>query len=243
MLADDPALRDRLQVHVVGRPSGSVWRRPRQLEQLAAGLGIADLVRFLPPQPPDGWPSTTGPPTSPSSPATTSPSAWWPWRRRPAGRRSSRPPSAACARPSATASPASWSRAATRRLRRGHPRGARPPRAAVGRCPPARRRLLLGPHRRRRWWTGLRPRPPAEMPVRAAALVRPVAGVHGDAGGQVSEDTGGARTARATSRRCPRRGHRPDPARRRAGCTSTRAPGRWPGSTCRHQVAQDACAG
>jgi D-inositol-3-phosphate glycosyltransferase len=49
MLADDPALRDRLQVHVVGAPSGTGLEAPRQLEQLAAGLGLADLVRFLPP--------------------------------------------------------------------------------------------------------------------------------------------------------------------------------------------------
>src|SRR3712207_2001559 len=49
MLADDPGLRDRLQVHVVGAPSGTGLEAPRQLEQLVAGLGIADLVRFLPP--------------------------------------------------------------------------------------------------------------------------------------------------------------------------------------------------
>jgi len=53
MLADDPALRDRLEVHVVGAPSGSGLEAPRQLEQLAADLGIADLVRFSPPQPPE----------------------------------------------------------------------------------------------------------------------------------------------------------------------------------------------
>ncbi|MGY1691032.1 D-inositol-3-phosphate glycosyltransferase [Geodermatophilus sp. SYSU D01105] len=50
MLADDPALRDRLQVHVIGAPSGSGLEAPRQLEQLAAELGLSDLVRFLPPQ-------------------------------------------------------------------------------------------------------------------------------------------------------------------------------------------------
>jgi D-inositol-3-phosphate glycosyltransferase len=53
MLADDPALRDRLQVHVVGAPSGSGLAAPHQLEQLAVTLGIADLVRFHPPQPPE----------------------------------------------------------------------------------------------------------------------------------------------------------------------------------------------
>ncbi|MGY1651482.1 D-inositol-3-phosphate glycosyltransferase [Geodermatophilus sp. SYSU D01119] len=53
MLDDDPTLRGRLRVHVVGAPSGSGLEAPRQLEELAAHLGIADLVRFLPPQSPD----------------------------------------------------------------------------------------------------------------------------------------------------------------------------------------------
>ena len=53
MLADDPGLRDRLRVQVVGAPSGSGLEAPRQLQELAAALGIADLVAFLPPQPPD----------------------------------------------------------------------------------------------------------------------------------------------------------------------------------------------
>ena len=47
-----PALRRRLQVHVIGAPSGSGLAAPRQLQQLADRLGIADLVRFLPPVPP-----------------------------------------------------------------------------------------------------------------------------------------------------------------------------------------------
>jgi D-inositol-3-phosphate glycosyltransferase len=51
MLADDPSLRARLRVHVVGAPSGSGLEAPRKLEELAAALGIADVVRFLPPQP------------------------------------------------------------------------------------------------------------------------------------------------------------------------------------------------
>jgi len=52
LVADAPSLRARLKVHVVGAPSGSGLEAPRQLEQLAADLGIADLVRFFPPQPP-----------------------------------------------------------------------------------------------------------------------------------------------------------------------------------------------
>ncbi len=53
MLADDPELRGRLRVQVIGAPSGSGLDAPRQLQELAAGLGIAELVHFLPPQPPD----------------------------------------------------------------------------------------------------------------------------------------------------------------------------------------------
>ena len=53
LLADDPALRARLRVHVVGAPSGSGLDAPEQLQKLAADLGIADVVRFFPPQPPE----------------------------------------------------------------------------------------------------------------------------------------------------------------------------------------------
>ena len=51
MLADDPALRSRLVVAVVGGPSGSGRARPEELQRLAAHLGIADVVRFEPPCP------------------------------------------------------------------------------------------------------------------------------------------------------------------------------------------------
>jgi D-inositol-3-phosphate glycosyltransferase len=53
LLADDPALRDRVEVHVVGAPSGSGLDAPEQLQKLAGDLGIADVVRFFPPQPPE----------------------------------------------------------------------------------------------------------------------------------------------------------------------------------------------
>jgi D-inositol-3-phosphate glycosyltransferase len=52
MLAADPGLRARLQVLVVGAPSGSGLAEPRRLQELAAALGVSDVVRFLPPQPP-----------------------------------------------------------------------------------------------------------------------------------------------------------------------------------------------
>ncbi len=48
-----PQLRGRLQVLVVGGPSGSGLDRPESLQKLAAALGIADLVRFEPPAPPE----------------------------------------------------------------------------------------------------------------------------------------------------------------------------------------------
>ena len=51
LLAADPALRSRLRVHVVGAPSGSGLAAPRQLQELAGALGIAELVHFFPPQP------------------------------------------------------------------------------------------------------------------------------------------------------------------------------------------------
>ncbi|GAA2425998.1 D-inositol-3-phosphate glycosyltransferase [Actinomadura vinacea] len=51
MVADDPALRERLVVAVVGGPSGSARCRPDGLEALAAQLGIGDVVRSEPPVP------------------------------------------------------------------------------------------------------------------------------------------------------------------------------------------------
>lgn len=50
LLTRDPQLRDHLVVPVVGGPSGSGTERPEALHQLAAQLGITDVVRFLPPQ-------------------------------------------------------------------------------------------------------------------------------------------------------------------------------------------------
>lgn len=53
LLTDDPGLRSRLRVHVVGAPSGSGLDAPEQLLELAGELGIADVVTFFPPQPPE----------------------------------------------------------------------------------------------------------------------------------------------------------------------------------------------
>ncbi|WP_184880681.1 D-inositol-3-phosphate glycosyltransferase [Actinomadura livida] len=51
MIADDPALRAKLVVAVVGGPSGSGRCRPEGLQNLAAELGISDVMRFEPPSP------------------------------------------------------------------------------------------------------------------------------------------------------------------------------------------------
>ncbi|HWU20810.1 MAG TPA: D-inositol-3-phosphate glycosyltransferase [Nocardioides sp.] len=49
LVARRPDLRSRLVVPVVGGPSGSGLDRPADLADLAARLGITDLVRFVPP--------------------------------------------------------------------------------------------------------------------------------------------------------------------------------------------------
>jgi D-inositol-3-phosphate glycosyltransferase len=52
LLDDDPWLRSRLVVPVVGGPSGTGLEHPESLAELAAQLGIDDVVRFVPPVPP-----------------------------------------------------------------------------------------------------------------------------------------------------------------------------------------------
>jgi D-inositol-3-phosphate glycosyltransferase len=49
LLAQDPSLRSRLVVPVVGGPSGSGLEHPESLAQLAADLGLDGVVRFVPP--------------------------------------------------------------------------------------------------------------------------------------------------------------------------------------------------
>jgi D-inositol-3-phosphate glycosyltransferase len=49
MLEQDPSLRSRLLVPVVGGPSGSGLEHPSSLAELAAALGLSDVVRFVPP--------------------------------------------------------------------------------------------------------------------------------------------------------------------------------------------------
>ena len=49
LLEQDPALRSRLVVPVVGGPSGSGLEHPESLAQLADELGLDDVVRFVPP--------------------------------------------------------------------------------------------------------------------------------------------------------------------------------------------------
>jgi D-inositol-3-phosphate glycosyltransferase len=54
LLRRDPGLRARLVVLVAGGPSGSGLAEPTALQELAASLGIADVLRLLPPQPAEG---------------------------------------------------------------------------------------------------------------------------------------------------------------------------------------------
>jgi D-inositol-3-phosphate glycosyltransferase len=49
MVQATPTLRDTLQVVVCGGPSGTGLAHPHALEDLAAELGVRDLVRFVPP--------------------------------------------------------------------------------------------------------------------------------------------------------------------------------------------------
>jgi D-inositol-3-phosphate glycosyltransferase len=49
LIAEDPQLRERLVVAVVGGPSGSGLAHPEHLQKLAGSLGIADITRFDPP--------------------------------------------------------------------------------------------------------------------------------------------------------------------------------------------------
>jgi D-inositol-3-phosphate glycosyltransferase len=49
LLEEDPGLRERIVVPVVGGPSGTGLAKRERLQKLAARLGISDLVRFQPP--------------------------------------------------------------------------------------------------------------------------------------------------------------------------------------------------
>ncbi|WP_275888311.1 D-inositol-3-phosphate glycosyltransferase [Nonomuraea lactucae] len=51
MLIEDPSLRERLVVACVGGPSGNGLARPSLLTDLAAELGLSDVVRLVPPAP------------------------------------------------------------------------------------------------------------------------------------------------------------------------------------------------
>ena len=53
----DPALADQVTVVICGGPSGSGLDRPTALIELAATLGVADRVRFLPPRTGDDLPA------------------------------------------------------------------------------------------------------------------------------------------------------------------------------------------
>ena len=83
-------------------PPAPALHHPRALEALAAELGVADVVRFVEPQAQDALPDWYRAADVTVVPSYSESSAWWP-SNRPAGRRSSPPRSAACARRSPTA--------------------------------------------------------------------------------------------------------------------------------------------
>ena len=145
------------------------WRAVRRLVD-ELGLADAGPVRRRR-SPTTCCRPTTGPPTCASCRAGRSRSGSSPSRPPPAARRWSPPRSAGCAPSSTTAAPASWSRAATRGLRRGRRRGSWPtpawppamarPAAAAGAglhlvddrgpaAPPLRRPVARSPRRLRR---------------------------------------------------------------------------------------------
>src|SRR5581483_11223020 len=49
LIEEDPALAGRLQVVVLGAPSGSGTRRPHYLDSVRDELGLRDVVQFRPP--------------------------------------------------------------------------------------------------------------------------------------------------------------------------------------------------
>ena len=99
LVGDDPALRDRLVVAVVGGPSGTgpgAPDPPGRAGRRRSGIARPRPVRAAG-RPGRRSPTGTGPPTWPSCRRTTSRSGWSRSRRRRAGRRWSRPRSAGCA--------------------------------------------------------------------------------------------------------------------------------------------------
>ena len=85
LLEREPGRRSRIVVPIVGGPSGSGLDKPQALADLAAQLGLTDVVRFVPrsrrPSSPSGTPRRRWSPCR----RTTSPSDWSPSRpRRPA---------------------------------------------------------------------------------------------------------------------------------------------------------------
>ncbi len=148
----DPELAGRLQVVVLGAPERH-RARPPALPRPACATNSACTTSCSSARPrrARSSPTTTAPPTSPSCRATTSRSGWSRSSRRPAARRSPRPPSAACPPRSPTDvsgvlvdghDPQQWAKVLADLLRT--PAALRS--LADGR-PPARRALLLGPHR------------------------------------------------------------------------------------------------
>ena len=120
-------------------PTRPIW------PTLAGRLGIADVVRFEPPvaQPTlADWYRAAD--AGRRARRTTSRSGWSRWRRRRAGRPSSPPTSAVCARRSPTGAPACSSRATTRGTGRTRWATCSSRRGCAPSCPPVRSRHAAG---------------------------------------------------------------------------------------------------
>lgn len=125
------ALLPDVRVLIAGGPSGSGLASPDGLRLLAAELGIADRVDFLPPQPPERLAQVYRAADLVAVPSYSSPSGWSRSRRRPAAHRWWPRRWVGFRLPSRTVPAGPWSTGTTRRAGRGRSRNSWPP---IRRC-------------------------------------------------------------------------------------------------------------
>ena len=203
--APRPDAARRLVVLVAGGPSGSGLAEPTALQELAAALGIADVLRSCRRRAATRWSRSTGRPTWSPCPATTSRSGWSRWRRRRAAPPWWRRGSAVCRSRWPTAAPACScpGHGAERVGRRAGRRGAGPSGATSWAAGPSRTPTRSpGTAPPTPCWPPT-PAPPTEF---AAAAARCCAGM-------ASVTVGRRRDGRGRPRRA---GGRPPPPRARA---------------------------
>ena len=203
------------------RPAAPASTRPEQLQKLAGALGIADVVRFLPPQPPERL----------ADHYRAADVAVVPSHNESFGLVALE--AQACGTPVVAAAVGGLRTAVRdgvsgvlvdghdpRDYAAGGPRGPRPPRAALRRRPPARRPVLLGPHRRQRSSRPTPPRPrtwPAPSGPARPRAARPAARPARRPGRAMSEHGRRASSTRSSSRRCATATWRTSTRRRAAG--------------------------